>query len=167
VGQWHLSGNIMEGNAELTNNNWKGLDLSALPENARSEAMVNKAFRVEVDLPAESAKNAYISVVTNAGATLPKRDGVDERIVSETKKRTASATGRSGKPGIIDSPASVGGWDNYKTIAAPADSDNDGMPDDWEKKNKLNPNDSEDRNHVGQDGYTMLEQYLNFLIERK
>ena len=35
------------------------------------------------------------------------------------------------------------------------------MPDGWEKKNGLNPNDADDRNNVGKDGYTMLEKYLN------
>ncbi len=37
------------------------------------------------------------------------------------------------------------------------------MPDAWEIKNKLNPNNAEDRNQIGADGYTMLEIYLNSL----
>ena len=45
----------------------------------------------------------------------------------------------------------------------PADSDADGMPDEWEKANNLNPQDASDRNLVAEDGYTMLEHYINEL----
>ncbi|MCP9235270.1 hypothetical protein [Lewinella sp. JB7] len=43
----------------------------------------------------------------------------------------------------------------------PADTDHDGIPDDWENANGLDPNDPDDRNTVATDGYTMLEKYLN------
>jgi len=56
----------------------------------------------------------------------------------------------------------VGGWPEYRAGTALKDSDDDGMPDDWEIKNHLNPNDpsdaSIDRNG---DGYTNIEDYLN------
>jgi pectate lyase len=35
------------------------------------------------------------------------------------------------------------------------------MPDEWERKNGLDPDDADDRNNVGPDGYTMLEKYIN------
>jgi pectate lyase len=44
---------------------------------------------------------------------------------------------------------------------APTDSDHDGMPDEWESKNGLDPENADDRNKFGEDGYTMLETYLN------
>ena len=47
------------------------------------------------------------------------------------------------------------------SLRAAADTDHDGMPDDWEYKNGLDPNNEEDRNNLGADGYTMLEEYLN------
>ncbi len=62
--------------------------------------------------------------------------------------------------GIIDSPKDVGSWPELKSTPAPADSDHDGMPDHWERKNKLNKENSDDRNRVTEDGYTMLERYL-------
>lgn len=67
------------------------------------------------------------------------------------------------KTGIIDSQEDVGGWPLLKSAPAPTDSDHDGMPDEWEKKNGLNPNDPADGNTVNEDGYTNLEKYLNSL----
>ena len=65
--------------------------------------------------------------------------------------------------GIIDSQNDVGGWPQLNTLPAPADSDHDGMPDEWEKTHGLNPNDSSDRNLTDKEGWTNLECYLNGL----
>jgi pectate lyase len=66
---------------------------------------------------------------------------------------------RTGK--IIDSQNDVGGWPVLKSIEAPKDTDQDGMPDEWEKKNGINPGNAEDGKIIGENGYTMLEKYLN------
>ena len=100
----------------------------------------------------EDAKTAYQMVLANGGAILPKRDAADTRIVNNVKTRTGS---------IIKSQNDVGGWPKLTSAKAPIDSDKDGMPDSWEKKNSLNPNDAGDGNKVDKDGYTMLEKYLN------
>lgn len=167
VGEWHLSGNIMEGDKSLTKNNWKGLDLSNIPEALQSKAKSDQAFPVSISLPEQNAKEALNDVLENAGATLPNRDAVDQRIVRETKNRTATGMGVYGKPGIIDSPSAVGGWPVYKTATPLVDTDNDGMPDEWEKKMKLDPLDSNDRNKLNAEGYTMMEIYLNSLTGTK
>ena len=45
---------------------------------------------------------------------------------------------------------------------APADADNDGMPDEWEMKHGLSPNDAGDSaQDKDNDGYTNVEEYLN------
>jgi hypothetical protein len=163
IGQWFLSGNVMNGNRDLTKNNYKGLDLSRLPADDRAKAISSKPFPVSVKLPADNAADAYAAVLENAGATLPKRDAVDKRIVQETRTGTASGSGSFGRPGIIDSPAAVGGWPVYNSLPAPVDSDHDGMPDDWEKAHGLDPQNAADGNKAGADGYTMLEHYLNGL----
>ncbi|MDD3320579.1 MAG: pectate lyase [Paludibacter sp.] len=100
----------------------------------------------------EDAQVAYQQVLNNGGATLPKRDAVDSRIVNGVKTRT----GR-----IIKSQDDVGGWPELKNAPAPTDSDQDGMPDTWEIKNNLNPRNADDRNKIGTNGYSMLEKYLN------
>ena len=76
-------------------------------------------------------KDAYNSVLADAGATLPKRDTTDTRIVYKTQHKIASGTGSYGKAGIIDSPTAVGGWATYKTGTPLKDTDGDGMPDEW------------------------------------
>jgi hypothetical protein len=48
---------------------------------------------------------------------------------------------------------------------APKDTDQDGMPDEWESKNGLDPSDPADRNgDLDKDGYTNLEEYMNSLV---
>ena len=102
----------------------------------------------------EDAKTAYQRVLNEGGAILPKRDAVDNRIVNDVKNKTGK---------IIRSQDEIGGWPKLKSNAAPIDSDKDGMPDAWEKKNGLNPKNADDRNKVGKDDYTMLEIYMNSL----
>jgi hypothetical protein len=161
TGEWFLSGNIMEGDKSLTKKNFRGLDL--IEENYPKKAMAKNAFTISAPIPEQDAQAAYEDVLKYAGAILPQRDAVDTRVVNETKTGTAIGMGIFGKAGIIDSPNAVGGWVIYKNALAPLDTDEDGMPDDWEIKNKLNPHDETDGNKIGDDGYTMLEKYLSEL----
>jgi pectate lyase len=109
-------------------------------------------------ITATSADNAFVQVLASAGATMPVRDGVDERIV-------ADVSNRSGR--IIDSPTQVGGYPQLAAGTPPADSDHDGMPDDWEKQNGLDLNDPSDANNdLDGDGYTNIEHYLHALSKQ-
>jgi len=165
-GKWYIADNFMEGNASVTANNWNG---GVQPSKS--------IFKLDEPWPAmaidqQTAEEAYESVLDNVGATLPKRDAVDARIIEETRngnatyegptyKQKQSVADKSRKCGIIDSQKDVGGWPELKSITAPTDTDHDGMPDDWENKKDLDPNNAADRNNVAADGYTMLEKYLN------
>ena len=99
---------------------------------------------------------AKSEVLAHAGASIPARDTIDRRLVRDV----INGTGHS-----IDSVSHQpeGGWPLLNSSPPPADSDHDGMPDDWELAHGLNPADSTDRNAIGQDGYTQLEVYLNTL----
>ena len=77
------------------------------------------------------------------------------------------------QPGIIDVVADVNGYTeaNFGTGERPAgfDTDRDGIPDEWETINGLNPNDANDAQLYTIDQekgwYTNLEVYLNSLVE--
>ncbi|MBD5782498.1 pectate lyase [Pelagicoccus sp. NFK12] len=102
----------------------------------------------------DDAATAYARVLDFGGASLPKRDAVDARVVESVRDRSGQ---------IIKSQEDVGGWPLLKSLPAPADSDRDGMPDSWETANGLDPNDPQDGNQVASNGYTQLENYLNQL----
>jgi pectate lyase len=103
----------------------------------------------------QDARDAYRDVLEHGGASLPRRDAVDKRIFEEVK---------NGEGRIINSQKEIGGWPELKSVPAPTDSDGDGMPDDWEKQNGLNPEDEDDgAKDVDGDGYTNIEEYLNSL----
>lgn len=165
VSKWYLTGNVMEGNTSVTNNNYKGGGFQ--PDNSDSIlglwARYATPFKF-ADVNTQTALDAYNSVVEKCGASI-YRDAVDQRIINQVKTGTATTGGSFGaNTGIIDSPIQVGGWPVLNSTTAPLDSDHDGMPDEWEISQNLNPNNASDRNTVAQDGYTMLEKYLNSIL---
>ena len=125
------------------------------------------------EITTHTATAAYEKVLDYAGASL-YRDDVDERYARETRSGTATYSGsKSNKGGRIDIVADVNGYTeaNFGTGARPAgfDSDNDGMPDEWEQANGLNPNDASDAALFTLDSakqwYNNLEVYLSSLVE--
>lgn len=174
-GMWYVDGNVIEGYPDVTKDNWAlGVQLK---DAAVKEKMRMKEPWDAMPIQEQSPVEAYEAVLENAGCIFPKRDAVDERIVNDvrTGKCTYQGKGytnikggtlenRSDITGIIDSPEDVGGWPVLKSSEAPTDSDKDGMPDEWEVANGLNPNDASDRNKIALNGYTYLECYLNSLV---
>lgn len=132
---------------------------------SEKEVLSSKVFDIAERTSLQSAKKAYKAVLEYAGASY-RRDAVDHRIIEETRKGTYTYEGSHGSTlGMIDQPSDVGGWPEYKSEPAPSDSDGDGMPDEWEKKNNLNPNDPSDGAQYGlSKEYTNLEVYLNSLV---
>jgi hypothetical protein len=104
----------------------------------------------------QSAQEAFELVLNQAGATLPRRDPVDERVVYSVR----NGTGR-----IIDNENEVGGWPAYASGQCPLDSANDGIPDEWKKAHGLPLDDPSVGNAVNAEGYTQLEVYLNSLVK--
>jgi len=124
------------------------------------------------EVTTHSAATAFSKVVSYAGASLV-RDNVDERYATETRNGTATYTGSvTNKKGRIDLVADVNGYteDNFGTGTKESgyDSDQDGIPDEWETAHGLNPNNANDGNAYTLDAkkwYTNLEVYLNSLVE--
>ena len=103
----------------------------------------------------EDALDAFEAVLESAGAS-HWRDSADTRIIDDVR----NGTGR-----IISSEAEVGGWPDLPGGPARTDSDGDGIPDDWETENGLDPSDPADgASDADGDGYTALEDWMNGLV---
>jgi hypothetical protein len=172
LGLWYIQGNYVEGNPTVSNDNWAGgVNPSIPPKDIKSiEATVLfPALQTTTHTP----QQAFDLVLQFAGATFPKRDTIDRRVVYETRTGTVTYGGRTYAKaqgfdttkvyGIIDSQTDVGGWPVLNSAVVPLDSDHDGMPDSWEIAQGLDVNNAADRNNVGAGGYTMLELYINSL----
>ncbi len=175
-GKAYVAGNKTWANPTVTADNWAG-GVQGIDKSRFHEVRMEKPFDM-APVTILGTDEAYDFVLGNAGATFPKRDAVDQRIMKQVKtgkifyakdakehqplyvKRRLPAD--SYKRGIITDPQQVGGLPKYKSVAGPVDSDKDGMPDKWEKKYGLNPNDASDANgDLSGDGYTNIEKYIN------
>ncbi len=150
----YLSGNVLEGDPARTADNrlfvshQKGWDR----EEFLNRVLVDEPFPA-VPTRTDSAQEAFERVLAEAGATLPKRDAVDQRVVEEAR----TGTGR-----IIDTPGEVGGYPVLGPADPPLDTDMDGMSDEWERQFGLDPCDPSDGNaDADGDGYTNIEEFLN------
>ena len=99
----------------------------------------------------QKAKEAYELVLKHAGAW--PRDAVTKRTIEEVRTGTGEWGRREPKGGLME---------GLTPGAAPKDTDRDGMPDEWEKKNGLDPSQN-DSAKVMPSGYTAIEVYLNEL----
>ena len=166
-GKFFVKGNFMFGNEKVTADNTLGvhINLADSEKIQLSDLLVSTAFEMP-EISTQSAADAYNDVLKYAGAS-KIRDKIDKRIVKEVKTGTYTYNGSNGSMfGIIDTQKDVGGWPTYKfkNCQLLADSDNDGMPDNWEIKHKLNKNDAADGNQFTLNkSYTNVEVYLNEL----
>lgn len=179
------------------NKDWKGVSYdkgtytyndeiySADKKNLYGDAVEHKTIngvscvKIKMEKPAptgvittHTADEAFSKVLANAGASL-FRDEIDTRYMEEAKTGTAQYKGSiTLSPGIIDKVSDVNGYteNTFATGSRPEgfDSDNDGIPDDWETANGLNPNDASDALTYSIDSkryYTNIEVYANSLVE--
>jgi hypothetical protein len=164
VQQYYVADNVMEGRPQYTGDNWK--NGGVIGEQDEFPAMKLAAAFCEPHITVHSATEAYESVISDVGANYPRYDAVDARTIKDVKRRGFTHKGsKTGLPGIPDSVKDVGGYVELKGGEAPADGDHDGMPDAWERANKLDPNNAADGSlDDAGDGYTNLERYLNSIV---
>ncbi|MEI6184862.1 MAG: hypothetical protein WCP65_04980, partial [Bacteroidota bacterium] len=174
-GKFYVNGNYVNGYAKTTADNLLGqgsnpgvqIDNSAF-KNVMARGQLLSPLTV-APVNTQTAQDAFVYVVAGAGAIMPKRDTVDRRIARETATGTVTFGGHTydsaytaNQPsGIIDSQYDVGGWPTLNSRPYPTDTDNDGMPDEWETQRGLNPANATDRNNFNINGYTNLENFLN------
>ncbi len=194
-GRAYVSGNIVEGNDAVTKDNWNGgVQFSKAPDADASGAIAKGAVsddellkmameKVRVNTPfpmpalrIESAQDAFNSVLKDAGATLPRRDSVDERATTQTRTGKVWSEGKTFTPppmaglaknnigvagnGIITDIAQVGGYPEYKGEPI-KDMCQDGIPLSWKLKYKLSADDATlAQKDLQGDGYTVMDKYL-------
>jgi len=134
----------------------------------RGRRYAKKVLSEPFDVPSvttHTAEEAYELILAHAGC-LPQ-DAVGRRTVAEVQTFTGS-WGRNGPEGGIRA--------GFPKTEPPQDTDNDGMPDAWEKARKLDPNDPKDNSGIVPAGaspgdrhkeYTWIEYYINELADLK
>ena len=153
TGAWpqvFIAGNVGPNCPKGSGDNWRMVrDMAALgPDKLR----VVRRFPFPL-VATQAARDAYRAVLRGAGATRPRRDAVDVRIVRDVE----AGTGK-----VINSQSDVGGWPRYESGAPSPDSDHDGMPDEWELQHGFDPTDASDgTGDRDGDGYTNVEEFLN------
>jgi pectate lyase len=164
-GKWYVDGNYVDEAADVTKNNWLGIHMgNGGTEEDKKNTVIDKPHDAW-PIPTQTAELAYESVLKLVGASF-KRDTLDERIISDVKNRSGKFIDvQGGFPHGTEFETTVNAWPALKSLPASADSDKDGMPDDWEKKNGLNANDASDAAKISlHKFYTNIEVYLNSLF---
>ena len=184
--QWYVAGNIFEGEPNATNDNWSAVNIKGYTkEQARVDTLIHTQtpywdcnadsteFSGLYDFDSyayaasdfQNASDAYQTVLDTAGCF--PRDHVENRLIRETRDNTYTYTGsNAGKKGVIDLETDAEGFYDYPQVEALADTDQDGMPDEWESANGCNPT-MPDNNVRHVSGYTMLEMYLDYAMTHK
>ena len=179
-GKYFVTGNYNTKYSSVNNDNWtygiiNQIDASGCDGTFTAETKDSIKLAEPMDFVAtttHSADDAYDRVLDYAGASL-SRDSFDELMVSDARNGAASYTGKGLSKGFVnsqddnrpaDAAADWSAWPTLNSAAAPVDTDGDGMPDEWEKSNGLDPSDPSDGKTIGTDGYSNLENYLNSLV---
>jgi len=175
-GKYYVDGNVNSMYPEVTNDNWTyGIynQIDANGNDGTYTAKTKDTIRIETPITYEAvtthtAELAYQQVLKYVGASL-HRDALDAIIVRDAEKGECTFTASGNANGIIDHPSDVkgDGWEKWPPLnqtEAKTDTDGDGMPDEWETANGLNPSNKSDGNEIGEGGYTNLEIYMNSLV---
>lgn len=128
-------------------NHWMDQDLSTAWQAGAPWAVPAVATQTMTEVYA-------LEVLETVGASKPVRDSVDSRVISNFA---------NGDGAIIANVSYPADFPVFANVAAPADSDNDGMPDSWESENGLNNSSNDSADDADGDGYTNIEEYLHFM----
>ena len=168
----YVSGNIRE-------NKNHTLSYDKLNDTYRATGYVPTDYQYLVSEPLfpsyatiHTAKDAMKIVTSYSGATMPMRDEHHQRNIRETLDGTYTYVGSKSKiKGEIDTEEDITehaagkGWEEYpeEHRAADFDTDQDGMPDWYEQCIGSNPSVANQNDDPNDDGWTLLEDYLEFM----
>lgn len=180
--QAYIAGNIRENkNHTLTQDKYGDtynytLSNGATDPNTRTDQYAYKTFVNEPFFESfatiHTAKNAMKIVTSYSGATMPMRDEHHLRNIRETVDGTYTYVGSKSKiKGEIDTEEDIKehaagkGWETYpeEQRATDWDTDQDGMPDWWEQCVGSNASVANQNDDPNGDGWTLLEDYLDFM----
>ncbi|MCC9168500.1 pectate lyase [Pontibacter harenae] len=170
-GKFYINGNYIEGSNRATNDNWTyGVfnqfhnSYGTVPDAAKAAMKLSSPHPINDNVTTHTAQVAYERVLSYAGASFV-RDAVDERVLEHVRNNSYTAEGSRGSTkGIIDSQSDVGGWPELESAAAPQDTDKDGIPDEWEIAQKLDPNKAQTKKNLST-AYDDVEVYINSLVK--
>lgn len=180
-GTFFVEGNVNPKYTDVTRDNWNyGIynQIDTKGNDGTWNDQVKKDIRLSTPIDfvyttTHTAEEAYNLVLDYAGASL-SRDSHDALMVSDTRNGTGTYTGSGCSKGLINTqddnkpdnaPDDWSAWPTLESTTAPVDTDGDGIPDEWEIENGLDPKNAADGNSYNDEGYTMLEVYLASLVK--
>ena len=171
-GKYYISGNVMEGNPEITKDNWtQGVFAQMKPSynltaQDKSKIKISQPHDIQNNVKTDTPKEAYHKTLQVGGASLV-RDAVDLHVLQDIKNGSFTYKGSKGSSnGIIDSQKDAGGFPDLKIGKPLPDSDEDGMPDEWEMKNQLNPKVANANGRDLDQNYDNIEIYFNDIVKK-
>lgn len=192
----YMDGNYISGSEQATADNWQVpyYKNSVTESDVRLEEPIDmyNLNGQNVSMSPTSYDQAYDDVIKYVGASAPKRDNTDTRIVNDVINKTGNlkftvypvdpSTGQTTQSILANGTVvnhtedewariqQFSGvhweyeWDDLSGGEYPKDSNNDGIPDEWCIERGLNPYDnSVARGDYTGDGYTNIEKYINDL----
>lgn len=159
VGRYVITGNYLDSYGHITINDIRTHNFPDWVGEAGNAGELVENHAIE-NIRIDEAIVAYTRVLKQSGAF--PRDRVTKRTIEEVEQGTGSwgrhATG---------SPTSDWFLAEIPIENSKRDSDNDGMPDQWELSNGLNPGNADDAHKILDSDYPAIEQYLNELVYNK
>ena len=172
IDQAYVSGNIRENRNHTLSNDKKGDTYNATGNIPTTYQYLLSEPLFPSHATIHTAQDAMKIVTSYAGATMPMRDEHHQRNVRETLDGTYTYVGSKSRiKGEIDTEEDITehaagkGWEVYpeEQRAADWDTDQDGMPDWWEQCIGSNASVANQNDDPNGDGWTLLEDYLEFM----
>lgn len=165
-GKWYVNGNYVDEANDVSKNNWLGIHIgNGGTEQDKKNTVIDKPHDAW-PVPTQTAEEAYQSVLRSVGASY-KRDTLDDRIINDVRNRTGKIIDvQGGLPHGIAYEFTTTAWPTLASLPSLTDTDKDGIPDDWEVKNGLNPSDASDAAKIpSHKFYTNIELYINSIVK--